>query len=65
MIISPCTVGITEICSRLKALIMLRHDFKMAKLSDFKQFYLSFTTLRSKSSAEALIHDRHETYRNP
>jgi hypothetical protein len=42
MIISPCTVGVTEICSHLKALIMLRHDFKMAKLSDFKQFYVSF-----------------------
>jgi len=51
MIISPCTVGITEICSRLKALIMLRHDFKMAKLSDFKQFYLSFITCKNQKNS--------------
>jgi hypothetical protein len=29
--IRPCTVVFTEICSRLKALIMLRHDFEDCK----------------------------------
>ena len=37
MITSPDTVAITEICSHWKALIMLRHDFKSAKLRYFEQ----------------------------